>query len=210
MNKKRIIFFLLFLIFFLLLGTQIVLKPKKDEKKFTYQESVFPKEVLGIPVYTDLLELNDTTRMGEKRIIQYIVIHETANFLEGADAKNHANYLKQENGSYNSWHYTVDESSIYHHIPDDEVAHHAGDDEGNLHGIGIELCVNQDGDFEKTFINGAKLAAYLLQVYHLDSDSLKTHFDFSSKDCPHTILKEGRWIEFQNLVQYYQTLLNEK
>lgn len=178
-----------------------------EEPQYEYQESVYPTEVLKIPVYTDLLEIDDRKRMGEKRIIQYIVIHETANFSKGADAKNHASYLKQKNDSYTSWHYTVDDSSIYHHIPDDEIAHHAGDDEGNLHGIGIELCVNQDGDFDKTFTNGAKLAAYLLNAYHLKIDALKTHFDFSSKDCPHTILQEGRLEEFQKLVQYYQILL---
>ena len=42
-----------------------------------------------------------------------------------------------------SWHYTVDDHEIYHHLPDDETAYHAGDgmekNGGNMNGIGIEM-----------------------------------------------------------------------
>lgn len=197
-----ILFLLGSILFFCFQGLK---KEKKKEAKarYTYQASIFPESVYHVPVYTDLIEENTSARPTTKRIIKYIVLHETDNFEKGVGAKNHAHYLKYNNDSATSWHYTVDDHEIYHHIPDDEVAHHAKDDVGNTYGIGIELCVNQDGDFEATFENGAKLVAYLLKSYHLDLDSLKTHHDFSGKDCPQSILKNNRLLEFKNRVKYY-------
>jgi len=58
------------------------------------------------------------------------------------------------------------------------------------------LCVNNGGNFEKTFNNVTKLVAYLLKEYNLTVYDLKTHHDFSGKDCPHSILKNNRMDEF--------------
>ena len=92
-------------------------------------------------------------RPGIKREVKFIVIHETGNPSEGADAKAHSDYLLNGGEGTTSWHYTVDDHEIYHHIPDSEVSWNAGDRRqepgGNMNGISIELCVNQDGDFEK-------------------------------------------------------------
>ena len=131
------------------------------------EKSSMPDEVQGIKVHTDLLEKNTEKRTGIKRKIKYIVIHETDNYSKTANAKNHAVYLKSKNNeSATSWHYTVDEKEIYHHIPDNEIANHAGTYEGNRFGIGIELCVNEGSNFNKTMENAAKLVAYLLKEYN--------------------------------------------
>lgn len=172
-------------------------------KKLDYtEESVFPNNVYGVPVETEIIP-EGVSRPTTKRLIKYIVIHETDNFEAGVGARNHATYLKNNNESPTSWHYTVDDHEIFHHIPDNEIAHHAGDKEGNTYGIGIELCVNKDGDFNKTFDNGAKLVAYLLKAYDLDIDAIKTHHDFTGKDCPNNILKNKRLDEFKNRVREY-------
>lgn len=119
----------------------------------------------------------------------------------GVGAKNHAKFLKNNISAGTSWHYTVDSKEIYHHIPDNEIAYHAANDIGNEYGIGIELCVNQDGNFNKTFENATKLVAYLLKEYDLTINDIKTHHDFSGKDCPHLILKAGRISEFKRKCQ---------
>lgn len=173
------------------------------QKKYVHQESVYPSEVYGVPVYTDLIPENTISRTGTRRIIKYIVIHETDNFSKGVGARNHAIYLKNNNTSSTSWHYTVDDKEIYHHVPDDEIANHAGTKDGNEFGIGIELCVNKDGNFESTFNNAAKLVAYLLKSYDLDLSDIKTHHDFSGKDCPHSILRDNRFSEFINQVETF-------
>lgn len=206
--KKR--FRVLLLGLFLILSFIIVssVYNKKDDvlkiKTNLYYEgdSVYPDLVYGVPVYNKLIDIG-STRPGTKRIIKYIVIHETDNYEAGVGAENHAFYLKDNNDGTNSWHYTVDDHEIYHHIPDNEIAYHAGEESGNKYGIGIELCVNSDGNFEDTFLNGAKLVAYLLKAYNLDIRALKTHHDFNGKDCPHSILEDNRLDEFKEKVEYY-------
>ena len=145
-------------------------------------------------------------RTGEERKILYVVIHETDNVNEGADAEAHNNFI-HTNGASNelSWHYTVDDHEIWHHLPDNETAFHAGDHMedkgGNKNGIGVEMCVNADGDYEKTLQNAQLLATQLLYEYDLDIDALKKHQDFSGKICPSKLINAGRWDEFVQKVE---------
>lgn len=165
-----------------------------------------PAEIRGIPIYEELLPEDTPGRPGQKRKIEWLVIHETANTAAGADAEAHSRFL--QDSTYEtalSWHYTVDDHQIYHHLPDDEVAYHASDQlqegGGNVSGIGIELCVNSDGDFEQTLENAAALAAYLLDQYDLSLDQVKRHADFTDKVCPQTLIETGRWEEFLQMVE---------
>ena len=65
-------------------------------------------------------------RPGEVREKFYIVVHDTASSASTADGLAHAKYIVGGGGG-TSWHYTVANDGIYHHIPDNEVAYHAGD-----------------------------------------------------------------------------------
>ena len=163
--------------------------------------------VYGVPVHTALIPEGNVARPGITRTIKYVVLHETGNTQKGSNAAAHSTFLLYNNTSTTSWHYTVDDHEIYHHIPDHEVAWHASDQltdpGGNLNGIGVELCVNEDGDFEKTFDNAARLVAYLLQEYDLDLEDIKQHADFVEKNCPERIRNENRMEEFRNLVASY-------
>lgn len=163
-------------------------------------------EIGAIPVITDFIPSGTMERPGQERKIEYIVIHETGNTGRNADAASHNNYLHTEaDNQQKSWHYTVDDHEIFYHIPDNEIAFHAGDglseDGGNLNGIGIEMCVNPENDYEQTLKNTAELTAMLLKAYDLDIESVKTHHDFSGKDCPEILLKENRWDEFIDMVK---------
>lgn len=72
---------------------------------------------------------------------------------------------------------------------------------GNMNGIGIEMCVNSDGNYEQTLINTEKLCSRLLIEYDLNpSKALKKHQDFSGKICPSTLINSGRWDEFCSAV----------
>ena len=168
-----------------------------------------------IPVYTDYIPEGSRARPGEKREIKYLVIHETDNFSAGADAAAHNSFIHQNANAESgivSWHYTVDDHEIYHHLPDNETAYHAGDqmekNGGNMNGVGIEMCVNEDSNYEQTLINTEKLCARLLLAYDLDPDkALKKHQDFSGKVCPAKLINDGRWDEFCAAVkQKYEEL----
>ncbi len=176
-------------------------------------EGQYPEDVLGVPVYTELAPEGGDNRPGTKREIRYIVIHETGNPAEGADAAAHGRLQANGGEGKTGWHYTVDDHEIWHSFPDDEVAYHAGDGrdgDGNLYGIGVELCVNADGDFEKTFDNAAKLTGWLMHTYHLSQDAIKEHYDFTGKNCPQTIRETGRMAEFIEKAQAYADALEEQ
>lgn len=170
--------------------------------------AVTPEDAYGLPVTTSFVPEGMHCRPGIDREIRYIVIHETGNPAQGADAAAHSRFLSSDAGNQTSWHYTVDDHEAYHHIPDDEVAWHAGDQRtpggGNMCGVGVELCVNADGDFERTFDNGAKLTAYLLDQYGLGLEAVKQHADFMEKNCPEHIRDQGRWQEFLDRVAGYR------
>ena len=170
------------------------------------EEAPQAAEINGVPVYQTLVDADTPGRPGTKKKIKYIVIHETGNTGRNAGAASHASYLNESvKTEAKSWHYTVDDHEIYHHIPDNEVAFHAGDslneDGGNLNGIGIEMCVNPENDYEKTLRNTAALVARLMKDYRLDLDDVKKHQDFSGKNCPERLLEAGRWDEFLDMVE---------
>lgn len=206
--RRRLIFIITLLLIISIISTIVLVRCSCNSglsQGPALTEPAYPITVDGIPVTTRLLPEGCAGRPGTLRQIKYVVIHDTDNTSTGANAKNHANYL--ENTAKEtplSWHYTVDDHEIFHHLPDNEVAYHAADGEeeggGNKNGVAIEICVNEDGDFEKAFQNGAKLAAYLLNAYNLTPADLRQHHDFSGKNCPRTIRENGRWQEFINLV----------
>lgn len=205
-DKKRLLIVILIILLSLtgiIFSIKSIINTTINKKTKITEYSAYPEQVYGIKVNNDILEENTKRRPGTKRLIKYIVIHETGNTDKGANAKMHSTFIKNNSELYTSWHYTVDDKEIYHHLPDNEIAYHAGDGtgEGNTNGIGIELCINKDGDFEKTFNNAAKLVAYLLKEYKLNMKDIKVHKDFNNKDCPHNILKDNRIDEFKKEVK---------
>lgn len=194
----------LFLILFLL---AVLLEQCMKDKP---QEAVYPETIGTIPITTDLIPQGYAGRTGIERNIKWIVIHETGNTASSATAENHNAFLHNEKQMTNStsWHYTVDDTEIYHHLPDNEVGYHAGDQltegGGNACGIGIEICVNDGGDYQKAVDNAAQLTAYLLKVYDLPLKNVKQHGDFMNKNCPQRLRDSGGWEDFLVKVKTYQ------
>ena len=175
-----------------------------------------------VEILPDLYKCNRPSLI--KTSTQYICVHDTASGAPSATAKAHRNWLMSmatdpKNTNSVSWHFTVDESSIYQHLPTNEVAHHAGDGYqewgkvyhsksydkdsitgGNLNSVGIETCVNYGSDYTKTMRNTAKLVAELLIEFNLNLSAIKQHNAFSGKDCPMTMRHAHRWEEFIELV----------
>lgn len=201
-KKLKIILVLLSVVIAVVLAVGLIW-PKK-----TYAtEGVFLESVFGVEVVHQIIPEGHQNRPEIKREIHYLVLHETDNFISSADAKNHADYLCDNTTDINSWHYTVDENIIYHHLPDEEVGWHAGDKQteggGNMTGVGIEMCVNKGSDFDRTLDNAAKLTASLLEAYDLKIEDVRKHQDFSGKNCPAHLLNDESWKEFLNLVKSY-------
>lgn len=154
---------------------------------------------MAVSIIDQIIPSTNANRPGGNYTKSYITIHETGNKDAGAGAKNHANWLSNGANGEVGYHYTVDDHEIYHHIPDNEKAWHAGDGgsgTGNLHSIGIELCVNADGDFEQTKKNAAWLVAKLMEDYSIPIGNVVQHNHWSGKNCPQTIRETGAWDAF--------------
>lgn len=135
---------------------------------------------------------------------KYIVYHDTGNHTPGANAKMHANYMvgaDNRGKRARSWHYTVDENTVYHHIPDNEVSWQGDSFEAYAMGIGIETCVDYGSDLYTTWQRTAKLIAKLLVEYNLTMDAIKQHNYFSGKECPQTLRRNNLYSHALELVE---------
>ena len=145
-------------------------------------------------------------RPGHANPCNYITIHDTGNYDKGADAYRHSEYLKNPS-TEESWHYTVDDREIYQHLPDNESAYHARDGagKGNRQSIGIEICVNSDGNLDAAVDRAALLTAYLMELHDIPIGNVVQHNHWSGKDCPHTV-RSGvpcTWQEFLKKAEEY-------
>jgi len=146
------------------------------------------------PIHVDLIPLSNWNRPGTALSgTRYITIHNTANTGAGANARAHANYVKNPSTEV-SWHFTVDDHEIYQHLPTNEVGYHAGTSAGNSQSIGIEICENSDGDFEKAVKNSQELVAKLMADHNVPIGRVVQHQYWSGKLCPRKLL--DRWQAF--------------
>jgi len=122
----------------------------------------------------------------------YVTIHETDNTNVGSNAIGHGHWL-QSPGVNVSWHYTVDDIQTVQHLPENEDGFHAGDGagNGNRHSIGIEICVNQDGDFPTAVARAIALTADICTRRNISISNVVQHFHWSGKNCPMNI-RAGR------------------
>lgn len=161
------------------------------------------KKIYNADVFIDLIpKENTTSRPQTKMTPRFITIHNTGNSSTGADAEANSEYVDNATG-YVSWHFTVDEKSIYQELPVFECAHHAGDGyngEGNTTSIGIEICENADGDYFTAENNAIYLINHLMSVLNIPLSNVVPHQHWSGKYCPHIILDYG-WENFMSKIE---------
>ncbi|MEM6726046.1 MAG: N-acetylmuramoyl-L-alanine amidase, partial [Bacteroidota bacterium] len=139
-----------------------------------------------------------------------VIVHWTANTGAGANAWANRNYFNTTD-RYASAHYMVDDNHILQCLPDYEVGYHVGartykpigkslmegDKNPNYFVIGIEMCVNSDGDWDKTYQNTVDLTQYLLNLHNFSIHQLWRHYDITGKDCPKMMIDEAPWQAFR-------------
>ena len=139
--------------------------------------------------------------------ICYIVVHESGMPGVGNDAElladlQYRNVFTADSYREASWHYQVDEGKIYQSFPDTTHAWHAGGSYGkylpynNRNSIGIEMCINEDGNYDGAMANDAKLVANLMYNYNLTLKNVVRHYDTSGKICPNYMIETNRYEEF--------------
>lgn len=145
--------------------------------------------------------------------VKYIVIHDTGNNSAGADADAHYRYFGGGDRQASA-HYFVDDHEIVQIIDDQNAAWHCGDGKGkygikNSNSIGVEICVNKDGDYDKAVANTVELAGHLMNAYNLPMDKLVRHYDASRKNCPAS-MAANNWAAWKDFVSQVRDLMGKE
>lgn len=139
------------------------------------------------------------------RQIKYIVIHDTGNIGKGANVDSHFKFFNGGNRSASA-DFFVDDKKIGMFNPDLGNCYMwaVGDGAGkygitNRNSISVELCINSDGNFEKTFTNAVELVQFLMKAYGIDINHVVRHYDASRKMCPNSMSTNNwaKWNEFK-------------
>lgn len=141
-------------------------------------------------------------------VIKYIVIHDTANKSKGANADAHFKYFNGGNRN-SSADFFVDDTKILQ--VNDYTKYYTwqvGDGKGkygitNQNSVGIEMCVNEDGNYNKAFCNMVDLTKYLMKELGIPSERVVRHYDASRKNCPASMSKNdwAYWQDFKNRIE---------
>lgn len=157
---------------------------------------------MDIQINEKLVKYNFSSRGGEE--IKYIVIHDTGNTSVGANANAHFEFF---NGGdrQSSAHYFVDDSQILRIIKDEDKSWAVGDGNGrygitNENSISVEMCINRDGDFSKTYLKTLDLTKYLVNKHDIIFKNVVRHYDASRKICPNIWKGNGweKWYKFKD------------
>lgn len=171
-----------------------------------------------VNVIEDFIPVGRPNRPGTRIRVSSITLHNTANTSPGADAKAHArfvrntgHYVRADGGkSWVSWHFTVDDQVVIQHLPIHETAWHAGP--ANSQSLGIEVCMHRGIDQETANLRAAALVAGLLQDLGLAVEQVKTHRDWTGKNCPQLLLDNGhvgaKWAAFLQLVRSMKSVFD--
>ncbi len=144
--------------------------------------------------------------------ISYLVVHDTGNTAKTADAKAHFSYFQGGNRNSSADIFVDDGSAWYVNDYTKFYSWHCGDGNGkygitNKNSIGIELCINQDGDYTQTLKNAVQVIKELMKELNIPLDRVVRHYDASRKICPGTMSANNwqRWKEFQAMLAQEDT-----
>lgn len=145
-----------------------------------------------VEVTTALLSAGHKFRPGRAIVPTSVTVHNTGNPRSTA-ANERAwldNPVNLNSGNFASWHYVLDETSIIQAIPDHEMAYHA--ESGNATSIGVEIC--ESGNQHVVWRRAVLFVVSLLRRHGFGAEQVKTHRDWTGKNCPRLILPE--WARF--------------
>ena len=136
--------------------------------------------------------------------VQYIVIHDTGNPAAGANADANFRYFNTGDRDSSADFFVDDCQTIQANDYTKYYTWHCGDGHGkygitNGNSIGIEICINQDGCYERAVSGAVELTRTLMAGLGIDAAHVVRHYDASHKICPASMCKNdwATWKEFK-------------
>jgi N-acetylmuramoyl-L-alanine amidase CwlA len=161
-----------------------------------------------LKIVQDFIPAGNSNRPGKKLVATSITIHNTDNSDAGANAAAHAKYQKGADARKRkvSWHYTVDDKSVYQSLPTNEIGWHAASSKGNATSIGVEICMNADLNVPAAYRRAALLTAVLaFQNGVKVPTQIVQHHDWSGKNCPRVLrATPNGWKDFLEQVKQFR------
>lgn len=164
---------------------------------------IYANRILPSPSPTEYqISYNRTARRRAARDIQYIVIHDTANKERGADAMHHYQFFNSGNQSSSADFFVDDRNILKVNDFYSYYTWHCGDGGGkngitNQNSIGVEICINRDGNYRQAVANAEELVRNLMKELDIDTEHVVRHFDASGKNCPAT-MQNSSWKEWNH------------
>ena len=154
---------------------------------------------------------NRSSRANTK--IEYIVIHDTGNTGVGANAESHYRYFNGGDRSSSADFFVDDTQTLCVNDYRKYYTWHCGDGGGkygisNRNSIGIEICINSDGNRQKAIENTLILVRELMKELNIPIERVVRHYDASRKNCPGSMSKNNwaEWYEFKKRIQNSEVL----
>ena len=144
----------------------------------------------------------------KRETIKYIVIHDTGNPDEGADALMHYRYFNTVDRGASADFFVDSTQTIQVNDYNKYYTWHCGDGKGkygitNKNSIGIEMCINADGDYNTMLRSTIDLVKDLKAILDVPIDNIVRHYDASRKTCPGSMSWDGwkAWFEFKKALE---------
>lgn len=154
----------------------------------------------------DMILTNHNNPHKDLIALKKIVLHWTANKSKGANAIANRNFFNSTKLAVSA-NYIVDSLRVVRCLKDSAMGYAVGSPKYTAYGmtltkgtmkadktpffspnyftLNIEICVNADGDFKKTYQNTVDLVVMLLKKHpNLGIDDIITHHIITGKDCP--------------------------
>lgn len=134
--------------------------------------------------------------------VEYIVVHDTGNPSAGADAEANYKYFNGGDRSSSADFFVDDKQILQVNDYKKYYSWHCGDGHGkygitNSNSVGVEICINKDGNYAKAVSNAVDAVKYLMAELGIDEDHVVRHYDASHKNCPAT-MHDSSWTSWKN------------
>ena len=145
--------------------------------------------------------------------IKYIVVHDTGNTSPGANAASHCRYFNGGDRSSSADVFVDDMQTLCINDYRKYYTWHCGDGRGkygisNSNSVGVEICINSDGNRQKAIENTLVLVRELMTELNVPIERVVRHYDASRKNCPGSMSKNNwaEWYEFKKRLQNSEVL----
>ena len=179
------------------ISTKQMIMFEKEPQKYTFGEKNTNENMPILNIQTNyMININRENQRPYiiKNSTDFITIHDTGNDKKNADALAHAKYVSTGQNVGTSWHFTVDENSIYQHMPLNEKAYHAGDGQNMFQLMDSGIKNNGNENIEMYFDQNDK---------YLYINKQKSLLKINNENVKLDITPDGLYYEIGNNGNYF-------